>query len=505
MAGLPSFQLPALLAGIMLPEGDAEESVPTPIATQSQADARYGQGSEMSRMFKIFFENNFANEVWGVGVLEPSAGSKASGVLKVNAAATEAGAIHLYVGADHVPINIGSSETEEDIADAIADAINARGDLPVTAAGPNSAGGAPMNTAAPEASGAPEVGSQVSVTDGTWTGNPTSIARAWLRDGTAISAATEREYTLGDDDEGAMISARVGATNEGGTGYAESNAIGPIERAMIAAPVNVTPPVIDETRLGRRAGRAAAPSDVVITCKWAGVSGNDIRLSLNYSGRRGGEVMPIGLDIELPATGHLTGGAGVPVFDDAIDNLRETNFEYAAVPYTDSTSLRAWEDEYGFSDQGRWGWRRQLYGHCFSARRGDLRTLLTFSETRNSPVMSVMGFEAMSPSPAYEWAAAYCAKAQRGLINDPARPLQTLALKGIKLAPENERFDLGEINVLAHHGIATQLPGDGDQPMISRETTTYQLNLYGFEDDAYELVTTLATLARVLRNHRLEL
>jgi phage tail sheath gpL-like len=88
MAGLPSFQLPALLAGIMLPEGDAEESVPTPIATQSQADARYGQGSEMSRMFKIFFENNFANEVWGVGVLEPSAGSKASGVLKVNAAAT---------------------------------------------------------------------------------------------------------------------------------------------------------------------------------------------------------------------------------------------------------------------------------------------------------------------------------------------------------------------------------------------------------------------------------
>jgi phage tail sheath gpL-like len=38
--------------------------------------------------------------------------------------------------------------------------------------------------------------------------------------------------------------------------------------------------------------------------------------------------------------------------------------------------------------------------------------------------------------------------------------------------------------------------------MISRETTTYQYNLYGFEDDAYELVTTLATLARLLRNQR---
>jgi len=108
----------------------------------------------------------------------------------------------------------------------------------------------------------------------------------------------------------------------------------------------------------------------------------------------------------------------------------------------------------------------------------------------------------MSPSPAFEWAAAYTAKAQRGLVNDPARPLQTLALSGIKMAPEEERFDLGEINVLAHHGLATQIPGDGDQPMISRETTTYQVNLYGFEDDAYELVTTLATLARILRNQR---
>jgi phage tail sheath gpL-like len=38
--------------------------------------------------------------------------------------------------------------------------------------------------------------------------------------------------------------------------------------------------------------------------------------------------------------------------------------------------------------------------------------------------------------------------------------------------------------------------------MISRESTTYQLNLYSQGDDAYELVTTLATLARLLRNQR---
>jgi phage tail sheath gpL-like len=38
--------------------------------------------------------------------------------------------------------------------------------------------------------------------------------------------------------------------------------------------------------------------------------------------------------------------------------------------------------------------------------------------------------------------------------------------------------------------------------MILREQTTYRLNLYGQGDDAYELVTTLATLAKLLRNQK---
>jgi phage tail sheath gpL-like len=161
-----------------------------------------------------------------------------------------------------------------------------------------------------------------------------------------------------------------------------------------------------------------------------------------------------------------------------------------------------WEEEYGFSDSGRWGWMRQLYGHIFSARRGSYPELITFGETRNAGVTSIMGVEIGSPSPMFEWSAAYCAKAQRALTNDPARPLQTLSLNSIKLAPLHERFNLEELNSLAGHGIATQKAGSDNQPMISRESTTYQLNLYGFTDDAYELVTTLATLARLFRNQR---
>jgi phage tail sheath gpL-like len=66
----------------------------------------------------------------------------------------------------------------------------------------------------------------------------------------------------------------------------------------------------------------------------------------------------------------------------------------------------------------------------------------------------------------------------------------------------HSRFDFEELNSLAENGIAIQKAGTDNQPMIAREQTLYQLNLYGQSDDAYELVTTLATLAKLLRNQK---
>jgi len=243
------------------------------------------------------------------------------------------------------------------------------------------------------------------------------------------------------------------------------------------------------------------PTVCTLTCNWTGTSGNDIDVRDSHYGRIGSEELPKGVTLTYSTLGMLSGGAGVPDFDTAISNLGERNFEYVAMPFTDSTSLMAWELEYGFTDTGRWGWMRQLYGHIFSAHRASYANMIAFGETRNSGVSSIMGVELQSPSPVYEWAAAYTAKAARGLTNDPARPLQTLVLTGILAAPLHERFNRGELNTLAGYGIATQEVG-GEGTMILRETTTYQLNLYGQSDDAYELVTTLATLARLLRNQR---
>jgi phage tail sheath gpL-like len=379
-AGLPVLKQPALLVGTMITAGAAPPDIPLAIGSQAQADEAFGQGSELARMFKAFYANNVSGIVYGLPVAEPVAGAAASGVIKVTTAPSDSGTIHLYIGGNHVPINIGASDTVNEIHVAMSAAINDNADLPVSAVG--------------------------------------------------------------------------------------------------------------------------TPTEVTLTAIWKGVNGNEITVGVNYFGTIGGELLPSGLVLSLPVTGLLTGGVGVPPFANAIDNLGEMEFEYVALPYTDGTSLSAWETEYGFSDDGRWGWQRQLFGHIFSARRAAYADLIVFGNTRNSGVVSVLGVEMPSPSPVFEWAAAYAGKAQRALINDPARPLQTLSLNSIKPAPLHQRFLFGELNSLALNGIAIQKTGADNQPMLAREQTTYQRNLYGQYDDAYELVTTLATLARLLRNQR---
>jgi phage tail sheath gpL-like len=379
MAGLPTINLRALLVGIAV-GGTAADDIPVPIGSQAQADAQFGEGSELARMFQAFFANNFANEVWGLPVAAPTGAAAASGDIVITAAPTAAGTIHLYVCGDYIPVNVLTTDTPTTIGQAIADAINAQTQLPVT------------------------------------------------------------------------------AVNAAGT--------------------------------------------VTLTSVFMSVNANEINVSTNYYGTIGGQQTPVGLGITLPVTGFLTGGTGTPDFTTAITNMGEEPFEYVAMPYTDSNSLFVWDQEYGFTDQGRWGWERELFGHVISAKRGTYADLLTFGDTQNSGIESIMGFEVASLSPAFEWSAAYTAKTQRAFINDPARPLQALSLNQIKAAPIHQRFDFVELNSLALNGIAIQKIGSDGQPMIAREQTTYQLNLYGQPDDAYELMTTLATLAKLLRNQK---
>src|SRR5215475_1328070 len=123
-AGLPSINLRALMTGVMTTDGNATADVAIPIGSQAQADQAFGPGSEMSRMFQAFYANNWANEVWGLPVAEPTAGTAATGTITVTTAPTAPGTIHLYIAGSHIPINVMTTDTVTQIATAIADAIN---------------------------------------------------------------------------------------------------------------------------------------------------------------------------------------------------------------------------------------------------------------------------------------------------------------------------------------------------------------------------------------------
>ena len=237
-------------------------------------------------------------------------------------------------------------------------------------------------------------------------------------------------------------------------------------------------------------------SKVNLTAKWVGATGNDIVLLDSYEGTIGGEQLPTGLVLTYV---QPTGGSGAPDYTAAIPALGDDEYDFVALPYTDAVTLALWEIEYGFSASGRWGYSRALYGGIFSARRDTYNNLLGFGATRNSPVTTVMSHEPLTPAPTWEIAAAYCALAADALYADPARPLQTLEFTGLLPARRQDRFNFNQREALAHAGLAIQEVNKEGTMIVLREQTTYQNNVYGQSDDAFELVTTQYTNARLIR------
>ena len=242
----------------------------------------------------------------------------------------------------------------------------------------------------------------------------------------------------------------------------------------------------------------AAAAVVTLTCKWKGLTGNGIRVEDSYRGTYGGEQLPAGLTLTYPTDNLLSGGTGTPDFTSAIATLGDRPYKFVGLPFHDSGSYAVWDAEYGFTDSGRWGPYRQSYGQIFSARRGTYSDTFLWGQSNNSALISPMGFEVQSPSPGWEWTAAYTAAAAFSINAYAAQPLQTLPLIGVLPAPADFRWNKAQLNSLAQVGIAIQgtdiYGGSTNQPVILREQTAYQKNSYGQADNAYELVTTLATL-----------
>jgi hypothetical protein len=106
---------------------------------------------------------------------------------------------------------------------------------------------APVNTTAPAVTGTAKVGQTLTVSNGTWSGSPTSFAYQWQRctsssSCTEITGATNQTYKIVSADAGRTLRAVVTAKNADGSSTANSN-----QTSVVAAsggPTNTARPTI---------------------------------------------------------------------------------------------------------------------------------------------------------------------------------------------------------------------------------------------------------------------
>lgn len=130
---LPANVQPALIVAQRLAAGTVAALTPTRVYSTNDAATYFGRGSLAHRMVKAALKANPYLDLT-VCASDDGAGAAATGTVTIANAATGSGVLSLYVGNDLVQIAIANGDAVNAIATALAAAVNALPDLPVTAA-----------------------------------------------------------------------------------------------------------------------------------------------------------------------------------------------------------------------------------------------------------------------------------------------------------------------------------------------------------------------------------
>lgn len=131
--GVPDLPYRILVIGQRLSGGTWPANTIQLATSVAQVAIGAGRGSMLHRMAIAHFQNNPFTETW-FGVLDDNgAGVQASGTVTITGPATAAGTVSLYLGGVLLQVGVNSGDSATTIAAAVAAAINANGDLPVTA------------------------------------------------------------------------------------------------------------------------------------------------------------------------------------------------------------------------------------------------------------------------------------------------------------------------------------------------------------------------------------
>lgn len=229
----------------------------------------------------------------------------------------------------------------------------------------------------------------------------------------------------------------------------------------------------------------AASTAVTLTARNKGAVGNEVDLRVNYYPLD--EALPRGVKVAFTA---FSGGTGNPDMAAAIAAMGDLQFDAVVMPYTDSASLKALEDEM----TSRWDAMRAIDGLFFAASAKGFSDLSTLGNQRNNQFGCIGGLP-KTPTLPFVVAAATAAQAAFAAQNDPARPFQTLELAGVLSPLENDRLTEQERNILLFNGISTYRITAGGAVAIEMLISTYKKGKYGQTDDSYLMINTVWTLS----------
>lgn len=129
---LPANVQPTLIIAQRLVAGTVAALLPTRVYSTNDAATYFGRGSLAHRMVKAaLIANPYMNLT--VCALDDGAGAAATGTVTIATVPTGSGVVSLYIGNDLVQAAVAAADTVTVIADALAAAVNAQVDLPVTA------------------------------------------------------------------------------------------------------------------------------------------------------------------------------------------------------------------------------------------------------------------------------------------------------------------------------------------------------------------------------------
>lgn len=133
LRGLPNMNRRMLFIGNKLAAGVSAAGVLQRINSAAEAATLFGRGSVLHEMLRFAREANKTSDIWAIALDDLGAGVAGVQTITVTVTTAQAGTISLYVNGRKVSVGVSAGDAVATIATAIAAAINAYLDGPVTA------------------------------------------------------------------------------------------------------------------------------------------------------------------------------------------------------------------------------------------------------------------------------------------------------------------------------------------------------------------------------------